>query len=218
MSEGAAGVPGDHDRIEGRSERETWGGRRHTRPRPGCRPAPAPGSGPVVGFQQWDYAPGRCYSWPRGSASALVHDVPCEGVHHFEAVGSTTIREDYPTDAAYPTSTCLRRESGDLFVEVPCDAPHHAESTGPLTAPETDDGARPSDTWLSARIGPQCTSIAAPYLEVGYFGDALVDARWSFIGPESWQTGTRRTTCFIGFADEAGSPVPVTGSITAPVI
>ncbi len=266
----------------------------------GFAPVPPAGSGASVGFPQWDYLPGRCYSWPRGGTSPLVHDVPCEDVHHFEAVGATNIRDDYPAGAAYPTPAqweavstrycipmierylgyrldpdgrfrpglmrplenawktnqraiscgisagtrsdppefvpfeggahgadqsfvyptgpCLRRENDGLFGEVPCGAPHHAESVGPLTAPETDDGAPPSDTWLDARLGPRCAELAAPHLEVGHFGDALVNAQWSRIGPESWRTGTRRTTCFVGFTDEAGSPVPVTGSITAPVI
>lgn len=266
----------------------------------GSAPAPPAGSGAAVGFPRWDYAPGRCYSWPRGSASPLVYDVPCEGVHHFEAVGSTNIREDYPAGAAYPTpprwetvanrycipvieqylghrldpngrfrpglmrplenawktnqraiscgisagttsdppefipfeggafgadqsfvyptGTCLRRESDGLFVDVPCGTPHHAESIGPVTSPETGDGAPPSEAWQNERLGAQCMSSAARYLEVGHFGDALVNAQWGLLRPESWRTGTRRTTCFIGFTDDAGSPVPVTGSITAPVI
>lgn len=223
----------------------------------GSAPAPPAGSGAAVGFPQWDYAPGRCYSWPRGNASPLVYDVPCEGVHHFEAVGSTNIREDYPAGAAYPTppqwETVANRYCIPV-IEIPVIEQylgHRLDPNGPfrpgLMRP-LENAWKTNQRAISCGISAGTTSDPPEFIpfEGGAFGadqsfvyptgtclrresDGLfvdvpcgtphhAESIGSVTSPESWRTGTRRTTCFIGFTDDAGSPVPVTGSITAPVI
>lgn len=102
--------------------------------------------------------------------------------------------------------------------EVPCADTHHAQSIGPVTAPETADDEPPSDAWLSEKLQPQCEALAVPYLEIGRFGSAFLEPRWSLIEPESWRVGTRRTTCYIGFVDGAGASVPVTAAMPAPTL
>ncbi|CAI7978424.1 Septum_form domain-containing protein [Frankia sp. Hr75.2] len=261
----------------------------------------SPSADAGVEFLQQDYQPGRCYSWQQHVDSTSTQDVPCAGVHYFEAVGDTRIRPDHPSDGAYPTpeewdavtdkhclpmiekylggpldpagrfsaglirpqkpgweigqrtitcgitagmtefdppafrpfegsargadqsmthtaGSCFRRAGDDGLVEAPCELPHHAQSVGAVSAPETPDGAAPSDTWLNEKLGPRCGDLAAPYLEIGRFDGALVEPQWNLIAPESWRAGSRRTTCFIGFADEAGSPMTVTGVMTTPVV
>lgn len=260
----------------------------------------SPAADAVVEFVQENYQPGRCYSWRQHVDSTSTTDVPCAGVHYFEAVGDADIRPDQPGDGAYPTpeqwqaitdkyclpliekylgypldpagrfsagmirpqepgwdigqrtvtcgitggmiafdppafrpfeggargadqartfaaGTCLRHAGEAGLVETPCDTPHHTQSVGVVRAPETPDGAVPSEEWLREAIGTRCGDLAAPYLETGRFGDALVEPQWGVIAPESWRARSRLATCFIGFADEAGSPLPVTGVMTAVV-
>ncbi|MCK9930393.1 septum formation family protein [Frankia sp. Mgl5] len=260
----------------------------------------SPNADAVVEFPQQHYQPGRCYSWQQHVDSTSTQDVPCAGVHYFEAVGDINIRSDHPSAGAYPTpeewdavtekyclpmiekflghpldptgrfsaglirpqepgwnigqrtvtcgitagmiefdppafrpfegsargadpsvthaaGTCLPDAGEDGFVEAPCDTPHHVQSIGVVSAPETPDGAVPSDAWLNEQLGTRCDNLADPYLAIGHFGGALVEPRFNLIAPESWRAGSRRTTCFVGFADKTGSPMTVTGTMTAPV-
>ncbi|WP_230205146.1 septum formation family protein [Parafrankia elaeagni] len=116
----------------------------------------------------------------------------------------------------HTAGTCFRQTDEGRLVEVPCDTPHHTQSMGAVSAPETPDGSVPSDAWLDEVLGTQCADLVEPYLKIGRFGDALVEPQWNPIAPESWRAGSRRTTCFIGFADKTGSPMAVNGAMTAP--
>ncbi|MCK9930392.1 septum formation family protein [Frankia sp. Mgl5] len=113
----------------------------------------------------------------------------------------------------YQPGTCFRDAADDSQEQVSCQEPHHAQTVGTITLPDTADGAPPSSEVLEDLVEAACAPQVAPYRTQGVDG-ATVQTGWHLIRPESWNAGTRSTTCTVSLVDQAGNRLETTGPLS----